>query len=33
VKSNFLCALGIGTTEALFPRNPRLAFEDACRVV
>lgn len=33
VKSNFLCALGIGTTEALFPRSPRLAFEEACQVV
>jgi 3-hydroxypropanoate dehydrogenase len=33
IKSNFLCALGIGTTEALFPRGPRLAFEEACRVI
>jgi 3-hydroxypropanoate dehydrogenase len=33
VKSNFLCALGVGTTEALFPRSPRLAFEDACKVL
>jgi 3-hydroxypropanoate dehydrogenase len=32
VKSNFLCALGAGTTEAQFPRGPRLAFEDACRL-
>jgi 3-hydroxypropanoate dehydrogenase len=31
-KSNFLCALGIGTTEHLFPRSPRLSFEDACRM-
>ncbi len=33
VKSNFLCALGVGTTEALFSRGPRLAFEDACKVL
>jgi 3-hydroxypropanoate dehydrogenase len=32
IKSNMLCALGIGTTEHLFPRNPRLTFEDACRI-
>jgi 3-hydroxypropanoate dehydrogenase len=32
-KSNFICALGIGTTEMLFPRNPRLPFEEACRIV
>jgi 3-hydroxypropanoate dehydrogenase len=32
-KSNFICALGMGTTEMLFPRNPRLSFEEACRVV
>jgi 3-hydroxypropanoate dehydrogenase len=31
-KSNFLCVLGIGTTEHLFPRSPRLSFEDACRM-
>jgi 3-hydroxypropanoate dehydrogenase len=30
-KSNFLCALGVGTSEHLFPRSPRLSFEDACR--
>jgi nitroreductase len=33
VRSNFLCALGIGTTEALFPRSPRLPFEEACTIV
>lgn len=32
VKSNFLCALGHGTTERLHPRGPRLAFDDACRI-
>jgi 3-hydroxypropanoate dehydrogenase len=33
LKSNFLCALGTGTTELLYPRNPRLAFEEACKIV
>jgi 3-hydroxypropanoate dehydrogenase len=33
VKSNFLCALGVGTTEALFPRSPRLPFEEACKLI
>jgi 3-hydroxypropanoate dehydrogenase len=32
-KSNFICALGTGTTEMLFPRNPRLSFEEACTIV
>jgi 3-hydroxypropanoate dehydrogenase len=32
-KSNFICALGTGTTEMLFPRNPRLSFEETCRIV
>ena len=31
VKSNFICSIGYGTDENLFPRNPRLAFEEACR--
>src|SRR6202030_4723227 len=31
-KSNFICALGTGTTELLFPRNPRLAFDEACKI-
>jgi 3-hydroxypropanoate dehydrogenase len=33
VKSNFLCALGTGTGELLFPRNPRLPFDEACKIV
>jgi len=32
VRSNFLCNIGLGDGEALFPRAPRLAFDDACRV-
>lgn len=31
-KSNFLCNLGYGTDENLFPRSPRLSFEEACRI-
>ncbi len=30
-RSNFICSLGHGVTEKLFPRNPRLSFEQACR--
>lgn len=33
VKSNFLCALGYGSDELLFPRSPRLGFDDACQVL
>lgn len=33
VKSNFLCNLGYGDESKLHPRNPRLSFEEACRVV
>lgn len=33
VKSNFLCNLGYGDHAKLFPRNPRLAFEEACRLL
>lgn len=32
-KSNFLCNIGYGTDENLFPRSPRLSFDDACRIV
>ena len=33
VKSNFLCNIGYGTDENLFPRSPRLDFDDACTIV
>ena len=33
VKSNFLCNLGYGDPSKLYPRNPRLSFEEACSVV
>lgn len=29
-KSNFLCNLGRGDPAKIFPRNPRLTFEEAC---
>lgn len=33
VKANFLCALGYGKPEDLFPRSPRLEFDDACQIL
>ena len=33
IESNFLCNIGHGDHAKLFPRNPRLAFEEACRVL
>jgi 3-hydroxypropanoate dehydrogenase len=33
LKSNFLINLGYGDPAKLFPRNPRLSFEEQCRVV
>jgi 3-hydroxypropanoate dehydrogenase len=33
VKTNFLCNLGYGETGALFPRLPRLSFNDACSLL
>jgi 3-hydroxypropanoate dehydrogenase len=32
-KANFLCALGAGTAELLFPRLPRLGFDEACKII
>ena len=32
-KANFLCNLGYGDRSKLFPRNPRLDFEEACKVL
>src|SRR5207244_12038810 len=31
IKSNFLCNLGHGAASKLYPRNPRLGFDEACR--
>ncbi|GGI82934.1 putative NADH dehydrogenase/NAD(P)H nitroreductase [Polymorphobacter multimanifer] len=33
VETNFICSIGKGTGEGLHPRLPRLAFEDACRIL
>jgi 3-hydroxypropanoate dehydrogenase len=33
IKSNFLCSLGHGDASKLFPRSPRLTFEEACLVI
>lgn len=32
VETNFICSIGRGTGKAVFPRLPRLSFEDACRI-
>ena len=32
-QANFICAMGYGREDSLFPRNPRLDFEEACRIV
>src|ERR1700733_2292084 len=31
IKSNFICSIGYGSNENLFPRNPRLTFEESGR--
>ena len=33
VKVNFVCCLGYGDASKLFPRSPRLAFDEACTLV
>jgi 3-hydroxypropanoate dehydrogenase len=33
IKSNFLCNLGLGDPSKLFPRSPRLDFEQASSIV
>lgn len=32
-RANFVCNLGYGDASKLYPRQPRLAFEEACRVL
>jgi nitroreductase len=32
VETNFICSIGHGTGEKLFPRLPRLSFDEACRI-
>jgi len=33
IKSNFICALGYGDSSGLFPRSPRLTFDEACKIL
>lgn len=33
IKVNFVCSLGYGDATKLFPRSPRLAFDEACKIV
>ena len=32
VKSNFICSLGYGEASKVYPRNPRLDFDEACLI-
>jgi 3-hydroxypropanoate dehydrogenase len=32
IKANFICNLGYGDAAKLFPRSPRLAFDEACKI-
>ena len=32
-RSNWLCNIGIGDDSTIFPRSPRLAFEEACEIL
>jgi 3-hydroxypropanoate dehydrogenase len=32
IKSNFICSIGYGTDQNLFPRNPRQTFEEVGRL-
>ena len=33
LRANFICNIGYGTSENLFPRLPRLPFEEACQIL
>lgn len=33
LKVNFVCSLGYGDASKLFPRSPRLSFDEACRII
>ncbi len=33
IKSNFICALGHGDPSGIFPRSPRLSFDEACQIL
>ena len=32
IRSNFICNLGYGSQEGMFPRSPRPEFDDFCRI-
>ncbi len=33
IKSNFLCSIGYGDTEGLFPRSPRFSFDEIAQIL
>jgi 3-hydroxypropanoate dehydrogenase len=33
IKSNFICSLGYGDPSGIFPRSPRLTFDEACKIL
>jgi 3-hydroxypropanoate dehydrogenase len=33
IKSNFICCIGYGDPSGVFPRSPRLSFDEACQIV
>lgn len=33
IKSNFLCNLGYGDPAGIYPRSPRLSFDEACSII
>jgi len=33
IKSNFICAIGHGDPAGVFARNPRLSFDEACKIL
>lgn len=33
VRSNFICAIGYGDESKLYPRGPRLDFDEACKII
>ncbi|HUO90093.1 MAG TPA: malonic semialdehyde reductase [Rhizomicrobium sp.] len=33
IRSNFICSVGRGDPAGVFPRNPRLPFDDACKIL
>jgi 3-hydroxypropanoate dehydrogenase len=33
IRTNFICALGYGDPTKVYPRSPRLGFEEACQLV